>query len=319
MSKPVKTIATLGLTALLALGPAGADAADTNKPISVAVIDSSDADFVAYVYGGLLERNGFNVEYLRIDYSAMIPAIETGDLDVTTSIWDTTSWSGIETSVRDEAAVNYGSTGVAVREGWWYPTYMEEVCPGLPNWEALKTEACMAALATAETAPKGRYVDAPADWETDSQMRMQALGLDYEVVNSGSIVTMIATVRAAVERNEPIFSWGYVPHWYFDDTPGDFVALPAATSACFEDASVGPNPDATGDCGFSTGFIWKLANTDFINKSPEASRLLHLLRLSTLDVAKATGLVENDGESLETVAGAWLDANEAVWKSWSIE
>lgn len=319
MSKPVKTIATLGLTALMALGPAGADAADTNKPISVAVIDSSDADFVAYVYGGLLERNGFNVEYLRIDYSAMIPAIETGDLDVTTSIWDTTSWPGIETAVRDEAAINYGSTGVAVREGWWYPAYMEEICPGLPNWEALKGEACMAALATAETAPKGRYVDAPADWETDSQMRMQALGLDYEIVNSGSIVTMVATVRAAVERKEPIFSWGYVPHWYFDDTPGSFVALPAATSVCFDDASVGPNPDATGDCGFSTGFIWKLANTDFVTKSPEASRLLHLLQLSTLDVAKATGLVENDGETLEMVAGAWLDANEAVWKSWSIE
>ena len=22
-------------------------------------------------------------------------------------------------------------------EEWWYPTYMKEKCPGLPNWEAL--------------------------------------------------------------------------------------------------------------------------------------------------------------------------------------
>lgn len=296
----------------------GVFAADTNKPISIATIDSSDADFIAYVYGGILQELGFNVEYLRIDYSAMIPAIETSDLDVTTSIWDTTTWPGVVSAVNDGTAVNYGSTGVAVEEGWWYPKYLEDLCPGLPNWEALKGEACIAALTTAETSPKGRYIDAPADWEAGSDMRMEALGLNYEVINSGSIVAMVATVRAAVDRKEPIFSWGYVPHWFFDDTPGNFLQLPPNTEACHEDASVGPNPTATGDCGFSVGYIWKMASTGFSEKSPQAARILHLFELSTADVAAATGKIENDGVDIEIVAGEWIAANEDIWKSWPI-
>ena len=295
-----------------------ANAADTTKPISVATIDSSDADFIAYVYGGILEELGYNVEYLRIDYTAMISAIETSDLDVTTSIWDTTTWPAVMSAVNDGTAVNYGSTGVAVEEGWWYPLYMEEICPGLPDYTALNSDTCVAALATAETSPKGRYIDAPADWESDASTRLEALGLNYESINSGSIVSMVATVRSAVERKEPVFSWGYRPHWYFDDIPGAFVKLPAPSEACFDDAAVGPNPDATYDCGYSVGFVWKVASTEFSAKSPEAARILHLFQLSTAEVAAATGKIENDGVDVEVVAGEWIEANETIWQSWSM-
>jgi glycine betaine/proline transport system substrate-binding protein len=308
----------LGATAVLAIACGPLSAADTNQPITIATIDSSDADFIAHVYGGMLERFGFNVEYLRIDYTAMIPALETGDLDVSTSIWDTTTWPSVSNAMADRTAVNYGSTGVAVKEGWWYPKYLEEVCPGLPDYTALQAPDCVAALTTAETAPKGRYIDAPADWETDSALRMEALGLDYEVISSGSAVTMIASMRAAVDRQEPVFGFGMLPHWYFAATPGDFVKLPPNDPACYDDASFGPNPDATYDCGFSVGFIWKMANTDFAQKSPQAARLLHLLQLNTDDVAAATGKIENDGLPIETVAAQWLDANQDTWMSWPI-
>ncbi len=313
----LRICASATVLSLAAFG--AANAADTTKPISIATIDSSDADFIAYVYGGILEKFGYNVEYLRIDYTAMISAVETSDLDVTTSIWDTTTWPAVVSAVNDGTAVNYGSTGVAVQEGWWYPLYMEEICPGLPDYKALNSEACVAALATAETSPKGRYIDAPADWESDAGTRLEALGLNYEAINSGSIVAMVATVRAAVERKEPVISWGYRPHWFFDDTPGAFVEMPASSDACFDDPSVGPNPDATYDCGYSVGFVWKVASTGFSAKSPEAARILHLFQLTTAEVAAATGKIENDGVDIAVVAGEWIDTNEATWRSWSID
>jgi glycine betaine/proline transport system substrate-binding protein len=49
------------------------------------------------------------------------------------------------------------------KEEWWYPEYMVEKCPGLPNWEALKEEACAEAFSTAETAPKGPLSWRPGD------------------------------------------------------------------------------------------------------------------------------------------------------------
>lgn len=306
-------------TAISLAASGNANAADTNKPISIATIDSSDADFIAYVYGGILEKLGYNTKYVRVDYTALIPAVETSDVDVATSIWDTTTWPAVVSAVNGGTAVNYGSTGVAVKEGWWYPKSMEKICPGLPDYKALNSKACVAALATAETAPKGRYIDAPADWETDASKRIKALGLNYESINSGSIVAMIATVRAAVQRKEPVVSWGYVPHWFFDKTPGAFVKLPPVTDACLKDPAAGPNPKETYDCGFSVGFVWKVASKGFSKKSPEAARILHLLHMTRSDVAVATGKIENDGQDVAAVAGEWIAAHEKLWRSWPIK
>ena len=57
-----------------------------------------------------------------------------------------------------------GTLGLETKEGWIYPKFMEEVCPGLPDWKALVTPECISALATPDTMPNGRFLDYPADW-----------------------------------------------------------------------------------------------------------------------------------------------------------
>lgn len=42
---------------------------------------------------------------------------------------------------------------------WWYPAYMEERCPGLPDWTALLD--CADAFSTAETAPGAAILERP--------------------------------------------------------------------------------------------------------------------------------------------------------------
>lgn len=286
------------------------------EPVRVAITDASDADFLSYIYGGVMEQLGQNVKYIRMDYSAQISALETEDLDVATSMWETTSWHAIQEAKTAEQIEIFGSSGVNVTESWWYPKYLEDVCPGLPNWEALKQPDCVKALSTAETSPSGRFVDAPADWETDVAPRMQALGLDYEVVNSGSSITMVAAMRAAIERKEPIIGWGYIPHWFYNKTPGAFIELPAADAACFEDKAAGPNPDATMDCGYLTGHIWKIGSVDLDKRLPEAARILGAMQVDTLAVAEATDRVENGGEDIQAVANDWIVKNKDTWSKW---
>ena len=72
------------------------------------------------------------------------------------------------------------------KEEWWYPAYMKEVCPGLPNWEALKDEKCAEMFSTAETAPKGRYLGGPVTWGGFDEERIDALGLNFEVIHAGT-------------------------------------------------------------------------------------------------------------------------------------
>ncbi|MEO1199152.1 MAG: glycine betaine ABC transporter substrate-binding protein, partial [Pseudomonadota bacterium] len=245
LNKPLTALACLVVGLPLALNPMMAEAVDTTEPVRISVIDSSDADMIAYSYGLLLREIGYNVEFIRIDYSAQIPALETQDIDVAPAIWDSTGWTSITDAVQAGVVVNFGSTGIRIREGWWYPSYVKEACPGLPDWSALQSEACAAIFATVETEPRGRFIDAPADWETDAQMRFDAFGMPLEAISSGSAVALVATMKAAVDQNEPVIGWGFTPHWFFDGVDGEYVELPAFEDACYDDAAWGVNTDAT--------------------------------------------------------------------------
>lgn len=315
IQRKVGLVAMLIAAICLAL-PLSALAVETTDPIRIVTIDSTDGDFLAYVYGEILNEKGYNVKYVRVDYTAEITGLETGDLDVTTSVWETTSYKQMMDAVATGKVENFGTAGVEVVESWWYPKYMEEVCPGLPDWTALKNPDCVKALSTAETAPKGRFLDAPPDWETEAGDRIKALDLDLEVISSGSIITMIAAVRSAIDRKEPVLSWGFIPHWFFNQTPGEFVQLPAYDVACFDDPAWGINKESTYDCGYKAGHLWKLANSEFSKRAPKAAELLRKFEVKTMEVADATDRVENGNEKIEDVAKDWINKNRATWEAW---
>jgi ABC-type proline/glycine betaine transport system substrate-binding protein len=93
------------------------------------------------------------------------------------------------------------------------PEYMKEKCPGLPNWEALKDEACAEAFSTAETAPKGRYLGGPVTWGGFDDERVEALDLPFEVIHAGTDAALFAELESAYQRKAPIMLWIYAPHW----------------------------------------------------------------------------------------------------------
>ena len=85
-----------------------------------------------------------------------------------------------------------GPLGPKAKEEWWYPEYMKEKCPGLPNWEALKDPKCAEAFSTPETAPNGRYLGGPVTWEGFDDERVVSLGLPFTVVHAGTDGAMFA-------------------------------------------------------------------------------------------------------------------------------
>ena len=64
-------------------------------------------------------------------------------------IWETTGREAMDASLVTGNVVSMGETGMMAIEEW-YPSYMADRCPGLPNWKALKD--CPEAFATPETA-----------------------------------------------------------------------------------------------------------------------------------------------------------------------
>ena len=112
------------------------------------------------------------------------------------------------------------------KEEWWYPAYMKEKCPGLPNWEALKDPACAEAFSTPETAPNGRYLGGPVTWGGFDEERVEALDLPFEVVHAGTDAALFAELECAYQRQAPIMLWIYSPHWAPAKYEGEWVEFP---------------------------------------------------------------------------------------------
>ncbi len=276
-------------------GTAAAATIETKEPIKVLMINSSDADFIAAIYGEVLKEAGYRVKYVQADYVASYAAVTSGDIDVSLAAWQTTGGELTRTALASGTVTGFGPTGVKVTEGWWYSRATKDACPGLPDWKALKAPSCMKALATAETAPKGRYLDAPADWLTFADKVIPQLGLNLERINSGSPAVLVASVKGAIDRQEPILAWGFLPHWLFSKAGGDFVEL----------------PDFHRDRD-----ILKLAYTPTVQKAKIAATILKAYTVSSDDVAVAMDEIDNGGKKPEDAAREWMVSHEDTWRSW---
>ncbi len=301
--------------AVAALAATGATAeVESTDPIKLTLHDWSGQLINTQIMGAILEEAGYNIEYVQADYIAQFAGLKTGDLTLAMEIWATTGQEALDEATGTGKVENVGETGLQAIEEWWYPSYMVEKCPGLPDWQALK--ACSAEFATAETAPKGRYVGGPVTWGGFDDERVKALGLDFEVVHAGTDAALFAELESAYQRQAPIILWIYDPHWAPAKYDGAFVDFPPYSAECYADASVGVNPDLAYDCGKPRGPIWKAAWSGMAEKWPGAHAAVQAYTIGNAEMSAMVAAVDLDGESIEDVVDAWMDANESRWTGW---
>jgi glycine betaine/proline transport system substrate-binding protein len=303
--------AAIALAACLALP---ATAQESSDPIKLTLHDWTGQLITTQIMGEVLKAAGYNVEYVQADYLAQFAGLKTGDLHVAMEIWETTGREAMDEAVASGTVENLGETGMQAIEEWWYPAYMAEQCPGLPNWEALKE--CGEAFSTPETAPDGRYLAGPVTWGGFDEERVEALDLPFQVVHAGTDAALFAELESAYQRQAPILLWVYAPHWAVAKYEGEWIEFPAYERACYEDPAWGVNPDATHDCGKPRGPIWKVAWTGAREKWPGAVKAIEAFNISNDDMGALITKVDLEGQTVEAVAAEWMAANEATWRQW---
>ncbi|SHH16691.1 ABC transporter substrate-binding protein [Cognatishimia maritima] len=300
---------------LTALSAAGAMAeVESLDPIKLTTHDWTGQIITTTIMGEVLKKAGYNVEYVQADYIAQFAGLKTGDLHVAMEIWETTGREAMDEAFGTGKVVNMGPTGMKAIEEWWYPSYMEKLCPGLPDWQALND--CAAEFATPETAPMGRYLGGPVTWGGFDDERVEALSMDFEVVHAGTDAALFAELESAYQREAPIVLWIYSPHWATAKYDGKFVEFPPYSDECYNDPSVGVNPDSAYDCGKPTGPIWKVAWSGIADKWPGAASAINAFDIDNDTMGALVGKVDLDGESISSVVSEWMSANEATWSSW---
>lgn len=287
---------------------------ESTDPIKLTLHDWTGQLITTNIMAAVLEEAGYNVELVQADYLAQFAGLETGDLHVAMEIWETTGREAMDAATATGNVVVMGETGMLAKEEWWYPEYMKEKCPGLPDWQALND--CAELFATPETAPKGRYLGGPVTWGGFDEERVAALGLNYEVIHAGTDAAMFAELEAAYQRQAPILLWVYAPHWAPQKFKGEWVEFPPYEPACYTDPAWGPNPQATHDCGKPFGPIWKVAYKGLAEKWPGAAKAVEAFRIDNDTMGAMIAKVDLEGQSVEDVVDEWMTANEAVWTSW---
>jgi glycine betaine/proline transport system substrate-binding protein len=288
--------------------------AESGDPIKLTLHDWTGQLVTTNIMGEVLKNAGYNIEYVQADYIAQFAGLKTGDLHVAMEMWETTGRDAMDEATATGRVENLGETGMQAIEEWWYPSYMKERCPGLPNWEALND--CAEEFSIPETAPKGRYLGGPVTWGGYDDERAEALELDYEVIHAGTDAALFAELESAYQRQAPILLWVYAPHWAPIKYEGEWVEFPEYSAECYSDASVGVNPDMAYDCGKPRGPIWKVAWSGLKDKWPGAHKAIKAFNVNNDEMGSMISDIDLNGRKLEDVVAEWIANNEDRWKSW---
>ncbi len=288
--------------------------AESSDPIKMTLHDWTGQLITTKIMGEVLKKSGYYVDYVQADYIAQFAGLKTGDLDVAMEIWETTGREAMDEATGTGKVENMGPTGMQAIEEWWFPEYMKEQCPGLPDWKALND--CAEIFSTPETAPRGRYLGAPVTWGGFDDERVEALDLDYDVVHAGTDAALFAELESAYQRKAPILLWVYAPHWAPAKFDGEWIKFPKYAADCYNDPSWGSNPDMAYDCGKPSGPIWKVAWSGVKDKWPGAYKAIKNFHLTNDEMSQMIIDVDLEGRKVDDVVQDWITANEGVWKLW---
>ena len=106
---------------------------ESKDPIKVVIMGYSGDNIIMQIYGELISKLGYNVEYTPADYIGQFAGLKSGDLHIGSPGWDTTAKDVMADAWGSGTVLNMGNIGISVFEDWWYPLYVKDKCPGLPK------------------------------------------------------------------------------------------------------------------------------------------------------------------------------------------
>jgi len=310
MKKIISLISALVISAVSFAGVS--NAADSKKPIVIPTHNWNSQVVMAHVIGGIFESMGNNVEYVNLDSNAVYESIRLGDVTLSHEVWESAFGKSFDNARDAGGLLDWGDHEARTLEDMGYPNWVVEkgLCPGLPDWTALKNPACAKNFTTPDSGGKGRMLEGPQSWHGDLiPQRIEALGLGdlWTVKFAGSADALWAELKAAEkeERGTIIFNW--TPN--FTDGAGfTFIDFPPYTAGCR------PVDGGDGKCGAPDGYLKKAVHEDFPKTHPAAAAVFKKLSFTATHIGAMAALVDLDGMTQEDAAKKWLADNKNVWQ-----
>ncbi|WP_406089284.1 ABC transporter substrate-binding protein [Streptomyces sp. NBC_01013] len=310
-------VALASATALVAV--AGCGAADMTqqaspfanargaKTVTLSVQSWVGAQANVAVAEYLLEHElGYRVDTVQIDEVPAWDALSQGRVDAILEDWGHPDQEA--RYVRDKKTIRSGGElGVTGHIGWFVPTYFAKAHPDVTDWRNLDKYAD--SFRTAESGGKGQLLDGSPSYVTNDKALVQNLGLDYQVVFSGSEAAQITQIKQFAKGKKPFLSYWYKPQWLFEQVPMTEVKLPAYKEGCDAD------PEKVA-CAYPHTPLKKYLNARFAGTGGKAASFLKKFSWGTEDQNKVALMIADQKMSPQDAAREWVDANEKKWRPW---
>lgn len=280
-----------------------ADLGAKDEPIKLAMLEWTGQHVSTHIAGQLLEKLGYKVEYVTAGNFPQFSGLADGSIDASVEIWLNNVGDIYPKVLEQKKIENIGSLGLATNEGWIYPKYMEKICPGLPDYTALTKPACVAALATPDTLPKGRLLDYPADWGSRGAAIIQNNNLPLVSVPAGSEGALVAELESANAAKKPLLMQFWAPHYALAEVDVGWVKMP-------------PCPSNDKSQCITPSDVVKTVWSGFAQKWPAAYQLLKALQVDAGEQQQMMLRVDKKGEDLDAVTKDWIDKHQALWSAW---
>ena len=270
----------------------------------------------------MTEHLGIDAEAMFADYSAQWVGLANGDLDIGMEVWPSFSHDAHnEWIVEKKKVVKIGELGVLGESGWYVPTYVingdaergiEPMAPDLKTWKDIEKYAHL--FQRPETGDKIFCIDAVESWEIHNEDRIKALGLNMVNVYAGTEGALIAEIKGAYARGEPLFICDmWKPHWVQAKYDLTEIELPPYSDECY---GVGGLEPGDFGCDFPDEKPYNVARAGFKEECPAAYMLIENMWLTSEQQQEMMVMVDVEGMEIEAAIKAWMANNEDVWKKW---
>ena len=311
MKKIFSLFYALVLTAGLSLTAKAAD------PIRVPVLNWSSQIVMANVMAQIWQELGYEVELVPAESVTRYEAMRVGELHVAHETWESTMGKPFYDAMDKGGVIDTGNHKAPTLEEMGVPNWVIEqnLCPGLPNWEAMLSPDCAKNFVTADSDGKGRWLEGPVEWHGQViPERVEALGLSdlWTVKFAGSADALWAELAAAKKegRGTVVFNW--TPN--FTDYEGySFIEFPPFFPGCrIEDGGT----METAGCGSPVGYLKKGAHIKFPITHPSAYKFYSKMVFDSTQIGEMASYVDLDGMTHAEAATAFIANNRELLDGW---
>ena len=265
------------------------------------------------IVGDKIEQLGFSVDYLPISSSNQLGALRKGFVHIQVETWQTYGDGEYSKALQKGYIEDLGLHSAFGREDWWYPDYVEQLCPGLPSWQALKT--CASIFSDGSQGNKGIYYTGP--WNYRDAALIRALELNFAIERLANAEQLLQKLLQAKKHQKPIVMLHWSPDWVDLKIKGHFVEFPEFEPGCENDPAWGINTRMLYDCGNpKETLIKKTAWPGVKDKWPCVYALMKQVNFTADMISMASSLYGVEQKTEQQAKQMWLDKYAKQSKAW---